>query len=223
MEANLQRGQELIAQVINGWDRSRPMCSWELNREIGRRLLAENQMPSILGCAYRRDVPVYVPALTDSEVGLGISREILARDDSARRPVRSGCLLLRRSPCTIRFWTCTTTRGASWRPNGWGFLPSAGGVPRNWAQQVGPFRRHHQPAARRRTARAAIPLCRAHLPGTGPLGRPERLHVYRRRVVGQVCQPRGRGPLRRGPLRRHHRLAAVGASDPGDEGGRGMK
>ena len=35
------------------WDWSRPICSWELNREIGRRLVrSSSQMPSILGCAY---------------------------------------------------------------------------------------------------------------------------------------------------------------------------
>ena len=50
------------------------MCSWELNREIGRQLCEDGQMPSILGCAYQRGVPVYVPAFTDSDIALGVSR-----------------------------------------------------------------------------------------------------------------------------------------------------
>jgi deoxyhypusine synthase len=138
MEANLQRGQQLIAQVVNDWDRSQVMCSRELNREIGRRLLAENQMPSILGCAYRRDVPVYVPALTDSEVGLGISREVLARQPKAGgpfdpaaffAPVPSYNPFLDLHDYTRRILTAKRLA----------IFTVGGGVPRNWAQQVGPF------------------------------------------------------------------------------------
>ena len=138
MEANLQRGQALIAQVVNDWERSRVMCSRELNREIGRRLLAQNQMPSILGCAYRRDVPVYVPALTDSEVGLGISREILARQPKPGGrfdpsvffdPVPSYNPFLDLHDYTRRILAAKRL----------GIFTVGGGVPRNWAQQVGPF------------------------------------------------------------------------------------
>ena len=79
MEANLHRGQDMITEVIHQWDASKPMCSSALNREIGKRLFEQGQMPSVLGCAYRREVPVYVPAFTDSDLGLSVSKEILAR------------------------------------------------------------------------------------------------------------------------------------------------
>ena len=118
MEANLQQGHDLIARVVNGWDRSRPMCSWQLNREIGRRLFDDNQMPSILGCAYQHGVPVYVPAFTDSEMGLGVSREILAGQHASGRPTDMDSFL---APChrTTRSSTCTTTRAACSPPSGW--------------------------------------------------------------------------------------------------------
>lgn len=138
MEANLQRGQELISQVVNDWDRSRPMCSWELNRELGRRLSEQGQMPSILGCAYRRGVPVYIPAFTDSEVGLAVAREILGREHSSGgavdvesffAPVPSYNPFLDLHDYTRRILSAKRL----------GIFTIGGGVPRNWAQQVGPF------------------------------------------------------------------------------------
>jgi deoxyhypusine synthase len=138
MEANLHRGQDVIAQVIDGWDRSKPMCSRELNREIGRRLSEQNQMPSILGCAYRRDVPVYVPAFTDSDIGLSVSKEILGREhrsggeadlDAFFAPVPSYNPFLDLHDYTRRILAAKRL----------GIFTVGGGVPRNWAQQAGPF------------------------------------------------------------------------------------
>ena len=36
-------------------------------------------MPSILGTAYRNEVPVFVPAFTDSELGLDVATHFLAK------------------------------------------------------------------------------------------------------------------------------------------------
>ena len=99
-----------------------------------------------------------------------------------------------------------------------GIFTIGGGVPRNWAQQVGPFHDIINMRLGSDVPRAAVPLRRADLSRAGALGRAERLHLYRRRLLGQVPQPGGRRPVRRGPLRRHHRLAAAGAGDPGGAG-----
>jgi deoxyhypusine synthase len=138
MEANLHRGQDLLAEVVGGWDPAKPMCSWQLNREIGRRLCEEGQMPSILGCAYQRGTPVYVPALTDSDIGLGISKEVLSRQRPPGSPadldaffasVPSYNPFLDLHDYTRRIITAKRL----------GIFTVGGGVPRNWAQQSGPF------------------------------------------------------------------------------------
>jgi deoxyhypusine synthase len=138
MEANLQRGQDLISQTVAGWDSSRPMSSWELNREIGRRLLEQGQMPSILGCAYQRGVPVYVPALTDSEVGLSVSRDVLGRHN------RSGAAadlekFFAPVPSYNPFIDLHDYTRRAMAAKRLGIFTIGGGVPRNWAQQAGPF------------------------------------------------------------------------------------
>ncbi len=98
MEANLCRAWNLLREVLDEMDRSQPSCSWQINRAIGKKLLETGQMPSILGCAYRRDVPVYVPALTDSELGLDLAKYALRAGFCPGKRGRSGKIL---RPCSV--------------------------------------------------------------------------------------------------------------------------
>ena len=123
------------------------MCSWELNREIGRRLCEHGQMPSVLGCAYRRGVPVYVPAFTDSDMGLSVSKAVLGRESP---PGETGTW--RRS--SRRALLQSVPRSARLRPAGH-FGQAAGHLHRGRgrAAELGPTDRppgrHPQHAARR--------------------------------------------------------------------------
>ena len=138
MEANLNQAEKQIAAVLEGTDWSRPTCSCQINREIGRRLVEQDQMPSILGCAYRRGVPVYVPAFTDSELGLDVATCYLARTVEPGERVSPDDLFS--SPPTFNpfldLHDYTTRAMAAKRL---GIFTIGGGVPRNWSQQVGPF------------------------------------------------------------------------------------
>ncbi len=138
MEANLLRGQDLIAGVIADWDPARPMCSWELNREIGRRLCEHGQMPSVLGCAYRRGAPVYVPAFTDSDMGLSVSKAVLGRENPPGREKDLAAFFAPSRP-TIRSSICTTTPGGSFRPSGWASSPWAGACRGTGPNRSGPW------------------------------------------------------------------------------------
>ena len=138
LEANLLRGEEFVSGVLGDWDPQRPMCSWELNREIGRRLYDEGQMPSILGCAYRRNVPVYVPAFTDSDIGLGVSSEFLVRNNSTGRKKDLKEFFAAVPPYNPFLDLHDYTRRIL-AAKRLGIFTVGGGVPRNWAQQIGPF------------------------------------------------------------------------------------
>ncbi len=138
MEANLCRAEAFIGEVLDAMDLSRPTCSWELNREIGRRLVQRDQMPSILGCAYRRDVPVYVPALTDSELGLDIAAQSLARG-GAKVSENDPEKFFSTVPAFNPFLDLHDYTRRILAAKRLGIFTVGGGVPRNWAQQVGPF------------------------------------------------------------------------------------
>ncbi len=138
MEANFWQAQELVSEVLSGWDWSRPACSWQINRELGRKLVEKGQMPSILGCAFRRDVPVYVPAMTDSELGLDVATFCLGQ---GYRPGDEADLeaFFSRVPSFNPFLDLCDYARRIQRAGRLGIFTVGGGVPRNWAQQAGPF------------------------------------------------------------------------------------
>jgi deoxyhypusine synthase len=138
MEANLCRAEEVVRQVLDQFDWSRPTCSWQINREIGRQLFSQGQMPSILGCAFERGVPVYVPALTDSELGLDVATHRLAQ---GFKPGDESDLdaFFDRAPAYNPFLDLHDYTRRIHQAKRLGIFTIGGGVPRNWAQQVGPF------------------------------------------------------------------------------------
>ena len=71
-EAELQRCDEIVAGIFDGLD-ARPYSSRELVGELGAYL--ERHHPdarSLVLAAHRREVPVFVPALSDSSAGFGV-------------------------------------------------------------------------------------------------------------------------------------------------------
>ncbi|MGD0896468.1 MAG: deoxyhypusine synthase family protein [Thermoguttaceae bacterium] len=143
MEANLWHAQELVSQVLEGLDWSQPLGSWQINREIGRRLVEQGQVPSILGTAFRLEVPVYVPAFTDSELGLDVAAHFLARrmaGDPGTVPEQDPEALFAADPPPLNpFLDLFDYTRRIHRAKRLGIFTIGGGVPRNWAQQVGPL------------------------------------------------------------------------------------
>ncbi len=183
MEANLCRAWNLVKEVLDEMDHSQPSCSWLINRAIGKKLLETGQMPSILGCAYRRETPVYVPALTDSELGLDLAKHALERDfvpgkeadlEKFFAPVPSYNPFL-----DLHNYAQRISKGQAL-----GHFYHR----RGRAQELGPAGGavcgDHKHADGGRSSRAAVPLCGADLPGTGALGRIERMHLFAKAFPG---------------------------------------
>ena len=71
-EAELQRCDEVVADIFDGLD-ARPYSSRELVAELGGYLERHHaRARSIVLAAYRKEVPVFVPALSDSSAGFGV-------------------------------------------------------------------------------------------------------------------------------------------------------
>jgi deoxyhypusine synthase len=138
MESNLWDAQQVVSQVLEGIDWSQPTCSSQLNRAIGKMLHDQGQMPSLLGTAFRHDVPVFVPAFTDSELGLDVATFFLAKKHSPDRPPSLEELCASVPPFNP-FLDLYDYAQRIQRAKQVGIFTIGGGVPRNWAQQVGPF------------------------------------------------------------------------------------
>ena len=128
-EQNLDDVEEVMSQILEAWDHNEVVCSYKLNHVIGEHLAknAKGQR-GILKSAYEKAVPVFVPAFTDSELGLDVALNNRLRESTGRHK-------LRYDPFEdLEHFAATLLRQKRL-----GILTIGGGVPRNWSQQFGPF------------------------------------------------------------------------------------
>ncbi|MGM0644889.1 MAG: deoxyhypusine synthase family protein [Thermodesulfobacteriota bacterium] len=135
-EINFAQAEDVVHAVmteIKDWDR---MSSAALCRAIGGYLQKHFRGPGILKSAYAREVPVFIPAFTDSELALDVASHILRHCPQAvAREGMEAALPFHFNPFYDLFEYTRRACGAKRL----GIFTIGGGVPRNWAQQVGPF------------------------------------------------------------------------------------
>jgi deoxyhypusine synthase len=127
-ELNLDHVEDIMEQILDGWDPEEVLCSWKLNKRIGEHLIRTATGRGILKSAAERGVPIFVPAFTDSELGIDF-----ALHQRLRR--KHGTPVLRFDPFED-FEHYASTMLATKRM---GIFTIGGGVPRNWAQQFGVY------------------------------------------------------------------------------------
>jgi len=127
-EVNLDHVEEVMQHILARWDADDVVCSWKINRRIGEYLVRNTKGRGILKSCYLKNVSVFVPAFTDSELGID-----LALHQRLRK--KAGTPLLRFDPYED-FEQFASTMLATKRM---GIFTIGGGVPRNWAQQFGVY------------------------------------------------------------------------------------
>jgi deoxyhypusine synthase len=128
-ETNLDDVEKVMTEVLEGWDPSEILSSYKLNHAIGE-FLAKNAkgQRGILKSAYEKGVPVFVPAFTDSELGLDVALSNRMREAAGRHKLRFD-----------PFEDLEHFASTLLRQKRLGIFTIGGGVPRNWSQQFGPF------------------------------------------------------------------------------------
>jgi deoxyhypusine synthase len=143
MEANLNDVEEFIVSALRSdAPEDEPWSSARLCRALGRKLSEVDEGPGILRSAFQRDVPVFIPALTDSEMGLDIAicamRQWL-QAEGEEQTSRDGKDLFDVVPSFNPFLDLQQYARLMIDAEQTGIFTIGGGVPRNWAQQVGPY------------------------------------------------------------------------------------
>ncbi|MDP7265974.1 MAG: deoxyhypusine synthase family protein, partial [Candidatus Thermoplasmatota archaeon] len=112
-----------VAEIANGLP-PRAYSSQEFIREMGRYLehKGKDNGSVVLEC-YRKDVPVFVPALSDSSAGLGLIHHQKGRENEAKVTIDS----------VKDFLNLTRIKIASGET---GLVMIGGGVPKNFAQDI---------------------------------------------------------------------------------------
>ncbi len=127
-EVNLDHIEKVLQSVLAQWDANEAVCSWKLHQRTGEYLCRHGRGRGILKSAYEHRVPVFVPAFTDSELGIDFALHRKALERMGRPPLRF-------DPYEDFDHFARTLLGQKRM----GIFTIGGGVPRNWAQQFGVY------------------------------------------------------------------------------------
>jgi deoxyhypusine synthase len=134
MESNLNYVEEFSSRAFDGL--TGELSSEIICRAIGKALAADAQGKGVLRSAYEQNVPVFVPAFTDSELGLDLSTWAMK---AARAAGKTGADVLDTLPRYNPYLDLNSFARFALGAKHLGIFTIGGGVPRNWAQEVGPY------------------------------------------------------------------------------------
>jgi len=128
VEKSLDDVEKIVSKILKDIDRDKILSSVFLNEMLGRYLSQNKKERNILKSAYEKKVPVYVPAFTDSELGLDVG--LFNRRAASKKE---------RSFTFDPFLDLEHFTDIIEKQKKLGIFTIGGGVPRNWAQQVCPY------------------------------------------------------------------------------------
>jgi len=128
LEKNLDDAETIVDDVLSKVPPDEILCSHKICAMLGEYLDKNVKGRGILKSAYQKKVPVFIPAFTDSELGLDVAiynRKLKLKN---KKPLQFNPFLdLEEFADTIN------------KQKRLGIFTVGGGVPRNWAQQVAPY------------------------------------------------------------------------------------
>jgi deoxyhypusine synthase len=137
MEANLNYVEEFSSRAMDTLGGEKDLSSETICRALGKILAEDPQGAGVLRSAYRSNVPVYVPAFTDSELGLDLSTWAMKRGQ--RGGIKNAMDLFSSTPRFNPYLDLNSYARFALGAKRLGIFTIGGGVPRNWAQEVGPY------------------------------------------------------------------------------------
>jgi deoxyhypusine synthase len=142
MEANLNHVEQVFSKTLERIPRDTLLCSEYVTHELGRTLAEDHKGEGMLKSAYQKNVPVYIPAFTDSEVGLDLSTWAMrqtGRTGKGKKTPANVDQYLASIPTFNPFLDLNSYTSRIMKQKKLGIFTIGGGVPRNWAQEVGPY------------------------------------------------------------------------------------
>jgi deoxyhypusine synthase len=135
MEANLNYVEEFTGRALDTL--AGDLSSEIICRALGKVLADDPGGAGVLRSAYLMDVPIYVPAFTDSELGLDLSTWSMKK--ARESGTTDEATLLSTLPRYNPYLDLNSFARFALSAERLGIFTIGGGVPRNWAQEVGPY------------------------------------------------------------------------------------
>src|SRR5258708_11275992 len=135
MEANLNYVEQFSRRALDTLG-EQVLSSEVVCRALGKVLSEDERGSGVLRSAYEKGVPVYVPAFTDSELGLDVSTWSMKRAQAAGTKVPMD--LFTAIPQYNPYLDLNSFARFALGAKRLGIFTIGGGVPRNWAPEGGP-------------------------------------------------------------------------------------
>ncbi|HUG52934.1 MAG TPA: deoxyhypusine synthase family protein [Vicinamibacteria bacterium] len=136
MEANLNYVEEFSRRALEVLG-DQELSSEIVCRALGKVLAKDGRGSGVLRSAYEQGVPVYVPAFTDSELGLDLATWTMQRAQATG--ITEAMDLFGSLPRFNPYLDLNSFARLALGAERLGIFTIGGGVPRNWAQEVGPY------------------------------------------------------------------------------------
>ncbi len=128
LEKNLDDMELIVKRVLDGIDRDTVISSNLIMKKLGEYLFKNTKGRGILKSAFQKNIPVFIPAFTDSELGLDVGLYNRSQKYQNKKPFAFDPFV------DLEFFTHLIKKQKHL-----GIFTVGGGVPRNWAQQVAPY------------------------------------------------------------------------------------
>ena len=127
-EENFDAMTKIVREVLKRLDAEKPTCSYKISYEMGKYLSGNMKGRGIFKSAYLKKIPIFIPAFSDSEIGLDFALFSRQRKIENKKQLYFDEFLDLEHYADLIFKAKKT-----------GIFTIGGGVPRNWAQQVAPY------------------------------------------------------------------------------------
>jgi len=137
MEANLDGVEAFSERAFDQLGTGADISSEGVCRALGKLLADDPQAEGVLRTAFLKGVPVYIPAFTDSELGLDLAT--WAMQKAQGRELEDPMELFSAIPAYDAYLDLNSFARFAIGAERLGIFTIGGGVPRNWAQEIGPY------------------------------------------------------------------------------------
>ncbi len=127
-ESNFDSAAVIFYKIFDSMADEKHICSYKILEELGKYLTKNSDERNIFKSAHNKKIPIFIPAFSDSDLGIEFFLNNKIREERGEKPLSFEPLFDLEKYADLAF-----------NAKKLGIFTIGGGVPRNWAQQVGPI------------------------------------------------------------------------------------
>jgi len=127
-ETNFDAVAKIFYKTFDSMADEKNICSYKITEALGKHLAQHSEGRNVFKSAYNKKVPIFIPAFFDSDLGIEFFLNNKMRIERGEKPLTFEPI-----------YDLEKYTDMAFNAKKMGVFTIGGGVPRNWAQQVGPI------------------------------------------------------------------------------------